>query len=105
MAHIHPEGGDFPVVKPTAPKESCKVFRPSHYTHRWPEPITIVNAWGLNFNLGSAVKYIARAGHKDDWEQDLRKAIRYLELEIEFVKRRHAVEKGEADREFLVQTL
>lgn len=36
----------------------------------------------LSFNLGSAVKYCARAGHKDDVVQDLSKAIWYIQREI-----------------------
>tara|TARA_R100001530_G_scaffold75471_1_gene53025 strand:+ start:1339 stop:1701 length:363 start_codon:yes stop_codon:yes gene_type:complete len=37
----------------------------------------------LNFHLGNAVKYIARAGHKDSKKEDLIKAIHYLENELE----------------------
>ena len=38
---------------------------------------------GLNFHLGNAVKYICRAGYKDDRIADLRKAIHYLQNELE----------------------
>ena len=34
------------------------------------------------FHLGNAIKYICRAGHKDDYEADLVKAIHYLENEL-----------------------
>ena len=37
----------------------------------------------LNFHLGNAVKYIARAGYKDSKKEDLIKAIHYLENELE----------------------
>lgn len=37
----------------------------------------------LNFHLGNAVKYIVRAGYKDDKASDLRKAIHYLQNELE----------------------
>ena len=37
----------------------------------------------LNFHLGNAVKYIARAGYKDSKSEDLIKAIHYLENELE----------------------
>ena len=37
---------------------------------------------GLNYHLGCAVKYICRAGYKDSKEQDLKKAIHYLENEL-----------------------
>ena len=38
---------------------------------------------GLNFHLGNAIKYICRAGHKDSKRDDLRKAIHYLQNELE----------------------
>ena len=38
---------------------------------------------GLNFHLGNAIKYVCRAGHKDSKIQDLKKAIHYLENELE----------------------
>ncbi len=40
----------------------------------------------LNFNRGNVVKYIARAGKKDDELQDLYKAKDYIEREIAYVK-------------------
>lgn len=60
------------------------VHRPSHYTEgRKYEPRKVIADWGLNFNLGNAVKYISRAGRKGDKIEDLRKAIQYIEFEIE----------------------
>jgi hypothetical protein len=38
---------------------------------------------GLNFHLGNAIKYICRAGYKDDRITDLKKAIHYLQNELE----------------------
>ena len=49
-------------------------IKPEHYNRLNPQPKDVIRAWGLNFNLGSAVKYISRAGHKDDIVQDLKKA-------------------------------
>lgn len=48
-------------------------------------PVKVSRAWNLNFPLGSAIKYIARAGkkHKDTYVEDLRKAITFLTEEIE----------------------
>jgi len=40
----------------------------------------------LSFHLGNAIKYIVRAGFKHDKEEDLRKAIHYLENELEHVQ-------------------
>lgn len=56
---------------------------PSHYCEgRKYEPIDIINDWDLNFNLGNVVKYISRAGRKDNIIQDLKKASFYLNWEI-----------------------
>ena len=55
----------------------------SHYCYGKYEPKDVIRDWGLNFNLGSSVKYIARAGRKDDIIQDLKKAKQFLEFEIE----------------------
>lgn len=59
------------------------VKRPEHYCFSKFEPKDVIREWGLNFNLGSAVKYIARAGRKDDIVQDLKKAREFLSFEIE----------------------
>lgn len=47
------------------------------------EAIKVIEAWNLNFNLGNVVKYISRAGKKDDIQQDLEKALWYLKREVE----------------------
>lgn len=38
---------------------------------------------GLNFHLGNAIKYICRAGFKSSKIDDLKKAIHYLQNELE----------------------
>ena len=38
----------------------------------------------LNFHLGNVIKYVCRAGYKDDDIEDLSKALHYLSNEIEF---------------------
>ena len=48
----------------------------------------------LNFHLGNAVKYIARAGYKDSKKEDLIKAIHYLENELEHTINTTAAGKG-----------
>lgn len=40
----------------------------------------------LSFHLGNAIKYIVRAGFKHDKAEDLRKAIHYLENELEYIQ-------------------
>ena len=49
---------------------------------------------GLNFHLGNAVKYIARAGYKDSKKEDLIKAIHYLENELEHTINTTATSSG-----------
>ena len=66
---------------------SDPVNHPAHYSEHpsGVECITVVEH--MPFNLGSAVKYIWRAGLKSpDAEQDLRKAIWYLEREVARIK-------------------
>ena len=63
------------------------VSRPAHYTRLQPEPRDVIVAWGLNWNRGSAVAYIARAGHKVNEVEDLEKAIECLRHEVEFLKK------------------
>lgn len=61
------------------------VHNPAHYTFSSFEPKDVIRAWGLNFNLGSVVKYIARAGKKpgNNKIQDLQKAREFLTFEID----------------------
>lgn len=66
------------------------VKRPEHYCFSKFEPKDVIREWGLNFNLGSAVKYIARAGRKDDIVQDLKKAREFLTFEIEALEAERA---------------
>ena len=59
------------------------VNHPSHYhAESGIEVIDAIEAWGLGFSLGNAVKYIARAGHKNDAIEDLRKALWYVQREV-----------------------
>lgn len=64
--------------------EHDPVSRPAHYTSGGVETIDAIEAWGLGFHLGNAVKYISRAGKKDPAKtvEDLRKAIWYIERDI-----------------------
>lgn len=65
-------------------KDDDKVAHPSHYVEgRKYEPKDVIRDWGLNYNLGCVVKYVSRAGRKDDILQDLKKARQYLSFEIE----------------------
>lgn len=67
------------------------VNHPKHYRPGTYEAINVIEAWDLNFSLGSAIKYISRCGLKPDASldnkykaiEDLRKAVWYLNREIE----------------------
>lgn len=70
---------------------SDNVKHPSHYAEgRKFEPKDVIRDWGLNFNLGNAVKYLARAGRKDDIVQDLKKAQQYIQFEIDAIEAERA---------------
>lgn len=59
------------------------VHSPSHYTRGGIETIDFIEAKGLGFHLGNTVKYVSRAGFKEDATlQDLEKAMWYLIREI-----------------------
>lgn len=65
---------------------SDAVDHPSHYhATSGIEVIDAIEAWELNFALGNAVKYIARAGRKnpDKAAEDLSKALWYIERELD----------------------
>ena len=70
-------------------KDSCKdnVNHPTWYGSKDDpyETIKVIEAWGLNFTLGNALKYISRAGKKDPTKtiEDLRKALFYIQYEID----------------------
>lgn len=60
------------------------VNHPDHYLGtRQYEPIDVILDWELGFCLGNALKYISRANRKNDTIEDLKKAIWYIEKEIE----------------------
>tara|TARA_Y100000361_G_scaffold34386_1_gene28859 strand:- start:2267 stop:2542 length:276 start_codon:yes stop_codon:yes gene_type:complete len=59
--------------------------RPSYYTRGTIEVWDFIRDQELNYFLGNAIKYICRAGFKDSRVEDLKKAITYLEKELENV--------------------
>lgn len=69
------------------------ISHPNHYCKgRKYEPKDVIHDWGLDFNLGSAVKYLSRAGRKEhnSKQQDLEKAIQYIQFELEEIKKEQA---------------
>ena len=56
---------------------------PSYYQRGSCDVWDFIRENGLNFHLGNAIKYIARAGHKTKNKiEDIEKAIHYLENEL-----------------------
>lgn len=57
------------------------------------EAIKVIEAWNLGFHLGNTVKYISRSGKKDgnSATQDLKKALFYLNREIELLEKQDQV--------------
>ena len=67
-----------------------QVNHPQHYGGESNpyEAIKVINAWDLGFCLGNTVKYISRAGKKDEGKaiEDLEKARWYLDHQIKRLK-------------------
>jgi len=84
------------------------VTRPSYYGGPEDpyEVVKVIEAWDLNFQTGNAVKYIRRAGEKDPAKHvdDLTKAITYLELERDRVRRAACMSGDEAPGEDPVES-
>ena len=59
--------------------------------------IDVCKDYSLNFNKGNILKYIARAGKKDNELQDLRKALDYLQREIAYLE--------DKQKEYIKQTI
>lgn len=56
---------------------------PAYYVEgRKYEPHLVIEDWGLNHNMGSVMKYVARYLLKGNPIKDLRKARQYLDFEI-----------------------
>lgn len=62
--------------------------------------IDICQDYQLNFQRGSALKYIVRAGKKDDELQDLYKAKDFIEREIAFVREKRNQEANNFKDDF-----
>ena len=52
--------------------------------------IDICKDYELNFNRGNVVKYVVRAGKKQDELKDLRKALDYIKREITYLEQKQA---------------
>lgn len=64
------------------------VNKPSHYMSKSGiESIDVIESFELNYNMGNATKYLLRAGRKWNKEEDLLKAIWYINREIQQTKK------------------
>lgn len=70
----------------TTPVET--VVHPSHYNTGKIEVKDFIRDQELNFNVGSTIKYLCRAGKKDPAKhlEDLRKGRQFLDFEIEYIE-------------------
>ena len=68
---------------------------PSHYTRGSIQVWDFIRDQGLNYFRGNAIKYICRAGFKSPQTEieDLKKAIHYLENELQ-----HTLSEDESER-------
>ena len=67
-----------------------KIDHPEYYRAGGIEAIDVIEDWKLDFCLGNAIKYIARAGKKsDDIKTDLEKAAWYIKRHWDGVKSGH----------------
>lgn len=64
------------------------VNHPAHYNSGKIEVIEAIEDWELPYHRGNAVKYLVRAGRKDPSKEieDLRKAVWYINREIELLE-------------------
>ena len=60
--------------------------KPQHYQTSGIDVIDICKLYDLNFNRGNILKYVCRAGKKDDEVKDLEKALDYLNRELKYLK-------------------
>lgn len=75
-------------IEKTVEKETIEmVDHPKHYQSKnGVEVIDVIEEFNLGFHLGNVIKYILRAGHKNDELEDLEKAKWYLERVIDLKK-------------------
>ena len=72
-----------PLTKSSIKREAVdKVNHPPHYKVGGIETIDFIEAKKLNYNLGNVIKYITRADHKGSRNEDLQKALWYLNREL-----------------------
>ena len=68
-------------------------YSPRYYTRGSIEVWDFIRDQGLDYHLGCAIKYICRAGYKDSKVDDLKKALHYIENELQ-----HALSESKLER-------
>ena len=61
-------------------------IQPSHYKAGEFDVIAFCQLHDINFDLGNVIKYVTRAGYKNDQLEDLKKAMWYLQREIDRIE-------------------
>lgn len=74
------------VIRKMEEKSNDNINHPSHYTFGTIEVIDVIEDWQLGFHEGNTIKYIARAKHKGNELEDLKKAKWYLNRKIEDIE-------------------
>lgn len=90
VGHYSSNSYGLPKVTKIPPMPTCKsskgedpVNKPEHYQYSSIQPIDVINAWELDFYLGSVIKYLSRYQRKGKPLEDLKKAKFYLDKKIE----------------------
>jgi hypothetical protein len=64
-----------------------RLTNPDHYdSDANLDVIDFCHMYNISFSRGNIIKYLVRAGRKDNELKDLYKALDYLQREIEFIK-------------------
>lgn len=85
------------------------VSSPSHYTDGKIEVIEFIMDKDMDFCIGNVVKYVSRAGKKDEdkYIEDLEKARQYLDFKINYLKtgNPHGIEGEEENPNYSIPSL
>lgn len=71
-----------------ADKVATDAINPGHYVKRGIEVRHVIRAFECTYHCGDAIAYILRAKFKNNYAEDLRKAIAHLQFELEEVEKK-----------------
>lgn len=80
------ESASTPVANPDRTKVADEQVGGGHYRQTKLQPWDVIDAWGLDFYAGNALKYLYRAGRKGPKVEDLKKARHYIDKMIELTE-------------------